>query len=294
MAKPTAIEMAHEGQFSKEFTSKNFISVREALSIDRIIFEGVPIGQKGQNSAAVYLPVDKMLALCLDIKSGVAKQKIDADTGAYPTAYQYVTGDKGSRVLSIGGGKFGCRISVQNKATSKSQTVALSYTVLEEMADRFLLWTGRIPVVADSFYGKQVAAFNAGMAERAGNRLNVSDEDLADPGIEEEPKAPEVETPAAPAPVAPAKPASTEAAAEVAEYQLIVRGEKKVAKDSSGATCYVFNAMLGEEAVKLLFTEQKANELAWFSEFEKNVKKNGSLEVVIKAERKDKFFKVIE
>lgn len=293
MAKPTAIEMARKGQFSKEYTRQNFLAVREALSIDRVVFEGVPIGQKGQNGATVYLPVDKMLALCLDIKSGVAKKKIDADTGSFPSAYQYVTGDKGSRVLTIGGGKFGCRVSVQDKANSKTQTVALAYSVLEEMADRFLLWTGRIPVVADSFYGKQVEAFNLGMAERVNNRLNVSDEELAEPSIEDE-----VADAPAPAPAAPPEPAAPKAPApapegEIGEFQLTVNGEKKSIKDSSGAPCWVFDAKLDGEAVKLLFTEKKAKELVWFADFEKNAKR-GNFEAIIKAERRGKFFKVIE
>lgn len=291
MAKPTAIEMARKGQFSKEYTTKNFLSVREALSIDRVVFEGVPIGQQGKNGATVWLPADKMLALCLDIKSGVAKQKIDADNGPYPSAYQYVTGDKGSRVLTIGGGKFGCRVSVQNKAESKTQTVALAYSVLEEMADRFLLWTGRIPVVADSFYGKQVEAFNQGMVERANNRPTASDEELGEPEMHDEPDeapaAPAAPTTSAPAPAAPA-------GGIVDEYQMIVYGEKKSIKDSSGAPCWVFDAKFNDEAVKLLFTEQKANELSWFADFEKNAKKSNNFEAIIKAERRGKFFKVIE
>lgn len=285
--KPTAIEMARKGQFAKEYTTKNFLSVRDALSIDRVVFEGVPIGQQGKNGATVWLPVDKMLALCLDIKSGVAKQKIDADNGPYPTAYQYVTGDKGSRVLTIGGGKFGCRVSVQNKAESKTQTVALAYSVLEEMADRFLLWTGRIPVVADSFYGKQVEAFNQGMAERVNNRPAASDEELGEPEAQDEPA--EAPVAAAPAP-APATPGN----GVVDEYRMIVYGDKKSIKDSSGAPCWVFDAKYDGEAVKLLFTEQKANELGWFADFEKSAKKSNNFEAIIKAERRGKFFKVIE
>ena len=285
--KPTAIEMARKGQFAKEYTTKNFLSVRDALSIDRVVFEGVPIGQQGKNGATVWLPVDKMLALCLDIKSGVAKQKIDADNGPYPTAYQYVTGDKGSRVLTIGGGKFGCRVSVQNKAESKTQTIALAYSVLEEMADRFLLWTGRIPVVADSFYGKQVEAFNQGMVERANNRPAASDEELGEPEAQDEPA--EAPVAAAPAP-APATPGN----GVVDEYRMIVYGEKKSIKDSSGAPCWVFDAKYDGEAVKLLFTEQKANELGWFADFEKSAKKSNNFEAIIKAERRGKFFKVIE
>lgn len=300
MAKNTAVEMARDGVFCKAFAGSNFLSVREALSIDRIIFEGVPIGQKGQNGATVYLPVDDMLALCRDIKSGAAKKKIDADTGAYPSAYKYVMGENGSRILTIGGGKIGCRVSIQNKATSKSQTVPLQYRVLEEMADHFLLWTGRVPVMEGSYYGHQIAVFNEGMAKRTNERLNVSDADLADPvAAQDEPET--VPTPVAEAKPEPPKPApapTTKPAApadsEVGEFQLVVFGEKKSIKDSSGAPCWVFDAKLNGEAVKLLFTEEKANELGWFADFEKNAKKSNNFEAIIKAERRGKFFKVIE
>lgn len=307
MAKNTAVEMARDGVFCKGYAGSNFLSVREALNIDRIIFEGVPIGQKGQNGATVYLPVDDMLALCRDIKSGAAKKKIDADTGAYPSAYKYVMGENGSRVLTIGGGKIGCRVSIQNKATSKSQTVPLQYRVLEEMADHFLLWTGRVPVMEGSYYGNQIAVFNEGMAKRANERPNVSDADLADPVTaqdeSETPPAPVAETkpePPKPAPAPKAEPTAkpapskTDAGGEIDEYHLIVFGEKKSIKDSSGAPCWVFDAKLKGEPVKLLFTEQKANELGWFADFEKNAKKSNNFEAIIKAERRGKFFKVIE
>lgn len=282
MAKPIEMEKAKAGEVLREYGKTHFIVCSESLRIGRMKWSIVPIGQKGQNELNFYLPVEKMLALCLEIKNGAAQQKIKSDTGAYPSAYKYVTGENGSRILCIGGGKVGCRINIQNKANSLSYTIAIAMTALEEMAERFLIWTGYMPVTPGSYFGNQVSEFNAGMDERANFRMNVSDDELAAPAtVEEEPEA------------KPA-PAKTDAGGEIGEYHLIVFGEKKSIKDSSGAPCWVFDAKLNDEPVKLLFTEQKANELGWFADFEKNAKKSNNFEAIIKAERRGKFFKVIE
>lgn len=295
MAKPIEQDKAKAGEVLREYGKTHFIVCSESLRIGRMKWSIVPIGQKGQNELNFYLPAEKMLALCLDIKNGIAQKKIAADNGSYPSAYKYVTGENGSRVLCIGGGKVGCRVNIQNKAASQSYTIAIALTALEEMAERFLIWTGYMPVTAGSYFGKQVEEFNAGMNERASYRMNVSDDELATPtNVEEEP---EVATPAPEVKPDPPKPAPKTAAptdSEIGEYQMVVCGEKKPIKDSSGAPCWVFDAKYNGDAVKLLFTEQKANELAWFADFEKNAKKSSNFEAIIKAERRGKFFKVIE
>ena len=79
MAKPIEQDKAKAGEVLREYGKTHFIVCSESLRIGRMKWSIVPIGQKGQNELNFYLPAEKMLALCLDIKNGIAQKKIAAD-----------------------------------------------------------------------------------------------------------------------------------------------------------------------------------------------------------------------
>lgn len=293
MAKMTETEKATAGEFLREYGATTFIVVSEALGIGRVKWSLVPIGQNGQNELRFFMPVEKMLALCIDIKRGIAQKKIAADAAnQYPSAYKYVTGENGSRILAIGGGKVGCRINIQDKSISKYYTMAITMSALEEMAERFLMWTGYSMTVPNSYYGNMVTAFNNGMQSRSKHHTNIADDEIADaPSAVAEPDNTANDVVSAPAPAEPA-PQAPAAEGTVAEYKLTVRGTAKEKTDSTGAKCYLFDAMLGNEPVYLMFTEKQTTTITWFADFERTAK-NSSIEVNVNAEKRGKYLKVI-
>lgn len=277
MAKPTEMEYAKAGILAEVWSTTHLFKVTEALPIDRFKFIMVPKGQKGQNELSFYLPAKKMRALCMEIHNKIAHKKIAADQGADPAAYKYVTGEKGSRTLLIGGGKYGCRVRIIN--SGKAYTVAMSMDELEDMAERFLMWTGLIPTTPGSHYHDQMMTFNEGRKDRINAFKKVSADELDDAPADV----------ADEAPVEEARPSSVDMKApkkkgDVQEYNLTVTGTKKAQKNY-----WRFDAKLGDEAVVLLFNQTDVPNIEGFDALEEAAKQPNGVNVNLYAERRDNF-----
>ena len=288
--KKTELEMAKEGEFLREYGKNHFVVVSEALSIGRVKWNMVPIGAKGQKDLVFYMTTEQMLSLCSEIMNGVFAKKIAADQNAYPSAYQYMTGEDGSLRLNIGGGKVGCRVQMQDKKANPvvNYTMAVSAESLTVMARKYMLDTGMMPVVPGSYYASVVAAFEEGREERKGFR-KPKPEELGDSvdtkSVVDESEAP---APAAPAKAPekkpepekkpdPAKPAAEKANEKPAGvdgvYSLTVKGNKVLQKG-----LYVFDAVDEKgNAVKLTFRKEEADKLKWFAQFENSLTAGGDV-----------------
>lgn len=94
-----------EGVFAEFYTLKGwFLRVKQAYAIDRVQFAFVKkdTGGKGFN---IYVDMDSFDLLCDDILSGAMRQRIDADNGNYPKAWEKIVGKDGQYVLAIGKGQ---------------------------------------------------------------------------------------------------------------------------------------------------------------------------------------------
>ena len=178
---------ARNGLFSEEYGKEYFEKVSEAFDIGRVKVTIVPIGQKGKNAADFYLTVEQMMDLCEEIRNGVFEKKIAADNGPYPGAYQYTTGENGSKHLNIGGGKFGVRMQIRDTENNKNYTLAVTTTAFKEMARDFYVFSGLQPVMPGSYFEELVKAFSEGRKEREKYRSSLSDADSLRSRVIEEP-----------------------------------------------------------------------------------------------------------
>ena len=274
--KKTELEMAKEGEFLREYGKNHFVVVSEALSIGRVKWNMVPIGAKGQKDLAFYMTTEQMMSLCSEILNGVFAKKVAADQNAYPSAYQYMTGEDGSLRLNIGGGKVGCRVQMQDKKASPvvNYTMAVAVEALTVMARKYMMDTGMVPVVPGSYYASVVAAFEEGREERKGFR-KPKPEELGD-SVDANTVVDDAETPAA-AHATPAKVDQNKKADEIvvddktsevdgedANYTISVRGTKTLKKGF-----YFFDATDADgNAVSLMFRKEDAEKLGWFTKFE--------------------------
>ena len=156
------LEMAKNGEFLREYGKQYFCVALEALNIGRVKWSMVPIGKKGQEEVTFYMLIEDFRWLCKELVNGVAEKKIAADNAPYPTAYKYVTGQNGSKLLNIGGSNSPAmaRINIQDKSKqpARNYTMAVSIKSLKNMAQKFFMDTVE--------YDKQVvAAFEAGRKE---------------------------------------------------------------------------------------------------------------------------------
>lgn len=291
----TEIEMAKNGEFLREYGKQYFIVALEALNIGRVKWSMVPIGKKGQDDVSFYMTVEDFRWLCRELLRGVAQKKIADDKDSpYPTAYKYVTGNNGCKVLNIGGAKLAgmCRINMQDKSKTpaKNYIMAVSIKSLEYMAQRFTMDTAE--------YERQVvAAFEDGRKERAKYKhtLSADDDVVNTPADDTTPAAPVNAAPAstsAPKPTAAPKPESPKAETKPVvndEYVLTVKGPKKETKDKAGNAYWSFTAMKGNDKLTLLFPQDKAKELNWFSDFEKAAQRPNGHELTINATRNGDF-----
>ena len=284
MPKRTETEMSQDGEFLREYGKQYFVVAVEALEIGRVKWSIVPIGKAGKDDLVFYLPTEDMLALCLELRSGVAKKKIAADAAnRFPSAYKYTTGKDGSLHLSIGGGDKGARIQMQDNITKKNYTMAVAIGALEKMAYKFLLDTGFMPVTAGSYYDKIVQAFESGRVERQSAHTKVQIEDVSDDNavVEEAPrpaekveeKKPEVKT----------APVQEEPEIRVDEdYTVRVQGTKSVNKGF-----YVFKGTCNGEKVRLLIKNTDVAALPWYAEFERKAATAEGAEISVSGEKRD-------
>ena len=283
--KPTEIDMAKAGEFLREYGKQYFVVVSEALNIGRVKWNMVPIGKKGQDGIDFYLATEQMVALCQEIQSGRFEKKLANDTGNYPAAYKYVTGNDGSLNLNIGGGKVGCRVQMMNKATKLNYTMAVSIDAMKDMARKFLLCVGLTPVMSKTYYASVIKAFEDGRVEKA--KFRKAPEELYD--VVDANAVAEHDN----EPMDAVKPPYNKEVNEKPEtnlntgdqvYHLVVKGDKETKKGF-----YVFPATTdNNENVSVMFRIIDASDLSWFAKMEEKAKKDGAKIAVI-GERKNEY-----
>lgn len=260
MAIKTEMEMAMEGEFLRQYGSKYGISTREQLSIGRIRWDMFPIGKHGVGAIVYYMKNEEMFALATDILNGNFARRIAAETSSYPTAYQYATGKDAHLHLNIGKSKAAnsCCIQMQD-ATAKTQyLMGVSMTAMYDMARKYMLCTGAMPVQSGSYFESVMKAFEKGRADRLAKfgKVVVPEDDIDEPVI------PTVDEEA---PAKQAKPPKKEEPPKVvaADYTVVVNGKKTLDKGF-----YKFAATLDNAPVTLLFKKEEAESMKWFAEFE--------------------------
>jgi hypothetical protein len=274
----TEIEMARDGEFLRKYGTQHFIVVSEALSIGRVKWEMVPKGKNGKGGLTFYMTTEQVLGICKEINNGTFAKKIAADTGAYPGAYKYATGDDASLHLNIGGGKVGCRIQMQDSKKKLNYTMALSMDDMTRMAQKYMLNTGMIAVAQNSYYASVIAAFEEGRNKRAKFRKPDAQElgepvDLNNSVVAEDDAAAEAPaTTAAPAPTS--EPAITSVSPDkddkksepvIANFKIVAKGTRNTQRGF-----YTFPGKIDgtNESVTLMFRIEDANKIGWFAKFE--------------------------
>lgn len=297
--------MAKNGEFLREYGTKHFLVVSEALNIGRVKWSMVPIGQSGQNGIEFYMTSEQMLALCLEIlnPNRMFVKKLEADAASsFPGAYKYVTGDEGSLNLNIGGGKFGSRVQMQDKKAKHNYTMGIAVGTLEIMARKYLLCTGYSPVLPNSYYHEIVVAFEEGRVERAkfrkpmelGDSIDVnntvkesSDEKSVDAKKEDtNSKTDEKKTvtQTVEKPKSANKAESKEETQKIENHKVVVNGEKKLKK---GFFTFDGKDENGQK-ISLMFRQDDAESLSWFEGFE-NSAATKETSITISGERKGDF-----
>jgi hypothetical protein len=292
--KKTELEMAKEGEFLREYGKNHFVVVSEALSIGRVKWNMVPIGAKGQKDLVFYMTTEQMLGLCSEILNGVFAKKIAADQNAYPSAYQYMTGEDGSLRLNIGGGKVGCRVQMQDKKANPvvNYTMAVSVEALLTMARKYTLCTGMTPVAPGSYYASVIASFEEGREERKGFRKpkpeeigdSVDANNVVDESAEPTHKAePNKEPTKADVKKETPKPADKPKNDDDVDgnFTLTVKGNKTLQRG-----LYVFDATDDKgAAVKLTFRKEEADKYSWFASFENSLAGGETKELKIRGQK---------
>lgn len=269
----TEVEMAKDGEFLREYGKNHFVVVSEALSIGRVKWNMVPIGAKGQKDLVFYMTTEQMMGLCAEIMNGVFAKKIAADQNAYPSAYQYMTGEDGSLRLNIGGGKVGCRVQMQDKKANPvvNYTMAVSVDALMTMARKYMLCTGMTPVVAGSYYASVVKVFEEGREERK-NFRKPKPEDLGDvvnanSVIDETAETALSNDHTPEAKNTHAKKEEPKSETNLENYTLTIKSPSSVQKGF-----YVFGSIdENGNAIRLMFRKDDADNLNWFAKFANSV-----------------------
>lgn len=216
-------DMLKNGCIEQDYTLNGyFVRVYPVFQIDKVKFSFVKKNTNGRDSFDIYVDTWIFQNLCDDIRSGAFLRKLLNDTGDYPTAFQYTTGENASRHLCIGTGKAGIVISgrvtgekpqnamVKVVATAipsggrndppqnvYAKNLANGYEKLRCMARLYNLVAGNLPLVG---YNRVLyTLFWKGEAERR-KHFHVSKEELAEPDIPVEQdvseKRPDNDTPA--------------------------------------------------------------------------------------------------
>lgn len=265
----TEREMAKSGEFLREYGKQYFVVAVEALEIGRIKWSMVPIGKNGKDGIVFYLSTEQMIALCEEILNGTFEKKLAADTGSYPGAYKYTTGEDGYLHLNFGGGKMGCRIQLQDAKSKTNYLMAVSIDAIKTMARKYMLCTGMVSVAPNSYYANIIAAFEEGRAERGKHHIARTSDMEAPKTVYEQDDEPT--PPAAEPTVYP-------------NYTLTVNGPKTLKKGF-----YVFNCKDSDgNSASLMFRQEDAASLGWFEKFE-NAAATSDTTITISGEKRDNF-----
>jgi hypothetical protein len=262
-------KLAHDGEFLREYGKQYFIVFTEAFNIGRVKVEIVPMKNGGKESAVFYLTIQQMYSLCQDIKTGVFKTLVDADTGNYPAAYKFVTGESGDKHLNIGGGKVGTRIQISETSKNRRYLMAVSMQAIFDMADNFLLFSGITPTTTGSFFNGLVNEFNEGRKERSKYRVQLSASDsLTNETVETDETEAPVEKPSSNAEKPKAAETKNEPQPVPAESVEAVFTVTASGTMQTKGKFYVFEATTSDnESVQLYFNKEEADGLKWFDGF---------------------------
>lgn len=171
--------MLKEGCIAAFYTQKGFFLKVYMTKIDKVKMSFVEKGKKGAGFD-IYVDLTAFILLTEDILSGVLLQKIAQDTGDYPGAWTYVTGENGSKTLAIGKGQKGTLIQGRIKGeTPKNAFIPVSYEDLRSMAIWFQLVAGLKPAAPDSFIWGLIKICKEAVAKNAAHfKESDTDEDL--------------------------------------------------------------------------------------------------------------------
>ena len=164
-------EMLHDGAVLKSFGSKFFTSIVLVPDICKAKVEQVEIGKGGKNANTVYLDLELLRQLFADIDAGIFTARITADKkNQYPQAYQFVTGEDGSKKVNIGASQKSGHIAFQTQVKKgekwDNRIMAIAVSELVQAGFLFKLCLGLIPTDAGSYYGRLKTIFNDGVAEK--------------------------------------------------------------------------------------------------------------------------------
>ena len=164
-------EMLHDGAIMKSFGSTYFTSIALVPEICKAKIEMVEIGKKGQNANTVYLDLELLRQLFADIESGIFTARITADkANKYPSAYQFVTGEDGSKKVNIGASQKAAHIAFQTQVKKgekwDNRIMAIAVSELIQAGFLFKLCLGLIPTDNGSYYDRLKGIFNKGIAEK--------------------------------------------------------------------------------------------------------------------------------
>lgn len=281
MARTTKAEIFENEQLIRVYGSKTFFAVSPAPNIDKVKFSIVDIGSGGKDFIDIYLSTEEVRQFCVDVDNGVAKKKIDADTGNYPTAYQWVRGENGAKRLIIGGGMKGVRIQATDASsgTARKKMAVIQFNDLKELSFMFKLAYGLIPVQEGSYYEHLYRTFidNVGNHRSSAN-YNDADDDATPVNDEIEP-----------ASVKPVE-TSNDNNNETEIITTMSRGAIQDAKNMKGVPVTIEET---GESTTLIFTDEQVKNLSWFGSYEKKVAQKGT-KMVVKAYRKGKYYYFVD
>lgn len=288
MAKMTKAEFAkNEGQLIKVYGSNTLFAVAPVPHIDRVKFSIVELNSKGKDFIDIYLTTEEMRQFMAEVDSGVAQQKINADTGKYPSAYQWVRGENGCKRLIIGGGMKGIRIQASdnsNKEARRMKQAIIQVSDLMELSFMFKLAYGMIPVQSGSYYEQLFLAFTEAMSRKYGSSsFTEADEQVV---------AMMAETPAeTPAEAPKAEPVAPEAPKE--EYDIITAVSRGALQEAQGLKAVPIVVQETGESTNLLFTDEQAAGIKWFDAYAKKIA-NETATLVVKANRKGRYYYFVD
>lgn len=280
MARTTKAETFENEQLIRVYGSKTFFAVSPAPNIDKVKFSIVDIGSGGKDFIDIYLSTEEVRQFCADVDNGLAKKKIDADTGNYPTAYQWVRGENGAKRLIIGGGMKGVRIQATDASsgTTRKKMAVVQFNDLKELSFMFKLAYGLIPVQEGSYYEHLYRTFINNIGNhRSSVNYNDADDDATPVNAETEP--------------APIKP--VESYNNTPEYEVITTvscGEIQEAKNMKGVPVKIEET--GEKTT-LIFMDDQVENLSWFGSYEKKIAMKET-KMVVKAYRKGKYYYFVD
>lgn len=162
----TISERLKKGSIMIAYRAKYFINVMPAPGIDKVKISIVKIGTEGKVHNDFYLETYQFYDLCREIDNGKAARKIaeDKEVDEHPTAYQFTSGENGSKRLYIGKANTGIKVCVNvNNNGWRNMMSIMSISEFKEMSFYYQLVMGLIPVQPGSYYDGLIKLFQKGV-----------------------------------------------------------------------------------------------------------------------------------